>query len=405
MVYIHPMPTYPHIEQYRERLQQLKEFGGSDNELNIRAAFQNCLASYCRSHRENLELVPELRAAGGVIPDGTVKDSIRLSRGYWEAKDLHDNLDAEIQNKLNRGYPDENILFENSRTAVLIQRGTVARRADMRDPGQLHRLVQSFLNFVTREVEEFRQAWQQFKKDLPDILEALRGAIRRAAERGDYQTAAAGFLELCHRTIGPDVSEEHVQEMLIQHILTKDIFLRVFSEDQYHQENNIARQLDALAQTFFTGTLRRDTTDDLLPYYGAITGAAANIADYREKQRFLKAIYEDFYQTYNPDAADRLGVVYTPNEVVDFIIRGADYLLQMHFGRSLADDNVQILDPATGTGTFITSLIDYLPTDKLEYKYLNEIHANEVAILPYYIANLNIEYSYKEKNGAVPGIL
>ena len=81
------------------------------------------------------------------------------------------------------------------------------------------------------------------------------------------------------------------------------------------------------------------------------------------------------------------------------MIRGTDYLLQKHFGRSLADDNVQILDPATGTGTFITNLIDYLPDDRLEYKYLNEIHANEVAILPYYIANLNIEYTYKEKTG------
>ena len=93
-------------------------------------------------------------------------------------------------------------------------------------------------------------------------------------------------------------------------------------------------------------------------------------------------------------------MVYTPDEVVDFIIRGADHLLQKHFGRTLADDNVQILDPATGTGTFVTSLIDYLPIDRLEHKYRNEIHANEVAILPYYIANLNIEYSYKERMGS-----
>ena len=124
----------------------------------------------------------------------------------------------------------------------------------------------------------------------------------------------------------------------------------------------------------------------------------------REKQQFLKAIYEDFYQTYNPAAADRLGVVYTPNEVVDFIIRGADHLLQMHFGRSLADDNVQILDPATGTGTFITSLINYLPTDKLEYKYLNEIHANEVAILPILHRQPEHRVQLQGKNGAVPGI-
>ena len=92
-------------------------------------------------------------------------------------------------------------------------------------------------------------------------------------------------------------------------------------------------------------------------------------------------------------------MVYTPNEVVDFIIRGADYLLQKHFGRGLADEKVQILDPATGTGTFITNLIEYLPADRLEHKYLNEMHANEVAILPYYIANLNIEYTYREKTG------
>ena len=392
------MPSYPHIERYYEDKQRLIDYGGSDNEQSIRAAFQNCLAAYCRAHRENLELVPELRA-GNVIPDGTVNDRMRLTHGYWEAKDLHDNLDAEIQNKLRSGYPDDNIVFEDSRTAVLMQRGTVAMRVDMRNPGQLHRLIQSFLNYVPREVEEFREAWEQFKKDLPDILATLRQAVRHAAENNDYQAAAASFLELCHRTIGSQVSEFDVQEMLIQHILTKDIFLRVFSEDQFHQENNVARQLDALAQTFFTGTLRRETVGELLPYYGAITGAAANIADYREKQRFLKAIYEDFYQTYNPAAADRLGVVYTPDEVVDFIIRGADYLLQKHFGRSLASDNVQILDPAAGTGTFVTGLIDYLPPERLEFKYLNEIHANEVAILPYYIANLNIEYSYREKTG------
>ena len=190
-----------------------------------------------------------------------------------------------------------------------------------------------------------------------------------------------------------------MREMVLQHILTQDIFLRVFGEDQFHRENNVARQLDALEQTFFTGDVRRQAIDRLRAYYGAIGRAADEIADYAEKQQFLKAIYEDFYQGYNPAAADRLGVVYTPNEIVDFIIRGADHLLQKHFGRSLSDDNVQILDPATGTGTFITSLINYLPEDRLEYKYRNEIHANEVAILPYYIANLNIEYTYKERTG------
>ena len=396
------MPSYPHIDRYHADLQRFLDFGGSDNEQSIRRAFAVCLDSYCRDHREKLALVDELDAGAGSRnrPDGTVKDSLRMARGYWEAKDTHDDLDAEIQAKFNRGYPRDNILFEDSQTAVLFQNGSEAMRADMANPAGLHRLIRRFLDYELPEIEEFRQARQQFKADLPAVLESLREAVADAeAGNADYQDAAALFLNLCRQTISPDVSDADVREMLLQHILTRDIFLRVFAEDQFHRENNVARQLDALESTFFTGDARREAIDRLRVYYGAIGRAADEIADYAEKQQFLKAIYEDFYQAYNPAAADRLGVVYTPNEVVDFIIRGADHLLQKHFGKTLADDNVQILDPATGTGTFVTSLINHLPAERLEHKYRNEIHANEVAILPYYIANLNIEYTYKERTG------
>ena len=394
------MATYPHIERYRAELQELIEYGGSVNESSIRRAFAGCLESYCRDHRENLKLVDELSYRSRVYPDGTVKDSLRMARGYWEAKDTHDDLDAEIQRKFNRGYPRDNIIFEDSREAVLVQNGDVAMRVDMTRPGELHRLIRRFLDYELPEIEDFRKAQTQFKDDLPSVLESLRVTIEEAERyNAEYRRAAADFLELCHQSIGPDVSELDVREMLLQHILTKDIFLRVFAEDQFHRENDIARRLDALEGTFFTGDTRRQAIDRLRGYYGVIGRTADEIADYAEKQSFLKAIYEDFYKAYNPAAADRLGVVYTPNEVVDFIIRGTDYLLQRHFGRGLADENVQILDPATGTGTFITNLIEYLPADRLEHKYRHEMHANEVAILPYYIANLNIEYTYREKTG------
>ena len=398
------MPGYPNIERYHADLAELIELGGSDNELNIRPAFLNCLAAYCAAHKEKLALVPELASSRGNRPDGTIRDALRMARGYWEAKDPHDDLDAEIQAKFSQGYPQDNILFEDSRVAVLFQNGAEAMRVDMADASRLHRLIDSFLNHELPEIGEFRQARQQFAADLPSVLENLRQAVAEAEESNDaYRDGVEKFLELCHRSIGPAVSGDDVREMLLQHILTQDIFQRVFGEVQYHSENNIARQLTALENTFFTGDVRREARDRLQAYYGAIGRAADEIAEYSEKQRFLKAIYEDFYKAYNPAAADRLGVVYTPNEVVDFIIRGADHLLRKHFGRGLADDNVQILDPATGTGTFVTSLIDYLPADRLEYKYLNEIHANEVAILPYYIANLNIEYSYRERTGKYLG--
>ena len=391
---------YPHITQYRANLAELIRFAGSDTELVIRPAFQNCLAAYCRDHRENLALVPELRAAGGVTPDGTVKDTLRMARGYWEAKDSDDDLDAEIQRKFARGYPRDNILFEDSRRAVLIQNGEEAMSADMSRDADLHRLIRRFLNYELPQIGEFKRAQTQFAQDLPDVLANLRAAIDDAEERNPaYRAEAADFLNLCQQSIGPDVSADDVREMLIQHILTRDIFLRVFGEDQFHQENDIARRLDALEKTFFTGEVRRDAIDRLRTYYGAIGRAADEIADYAEKQAFLKRMYEDFYKTYNPEAADRLGVVYTPNEIVDFMIRAADSLLRRHFDRTLADRGVQILDPATGTGTFVTSLIEYLPAESVERKYMSEIHANEVAILPYYIASLNIEYTFHQRTG------
>ena len=396
---VSPMPNYPHIERYHQHLSELREFGGY-SEQHLRFAFQNCLDSYCRAHKERLVLVPELAIPSGVRPDGTVKDSLRMARGYWEAKDSDDDLDTEIQKKFNSGYPRDNIVFEDTETAVLVQNGAVAMRVDMRRPDELHRLIRHFLDYELPQIEEFRKARQQFKEDLPTVLENLRSTLEEAERENDgYRAVAAGFLKLCRQTISPSVSEADVREMVLQHILTQDIFLRIFSEDQFHRENNVARQLDALERTFFTGDVRRQAIDRLKTYYGAIGRAADDIADYAEKQQFIKAVYEDFYKVYNPDAADRLGVVYTPNEVVDFIIRGADHLLKKHFGRGLADKNVQILDPATGTGTFITSLINYLPAERLEYKYRHELHANEVAILPYYIANLNIEYTYKERTG------
>ena len=186
---------------------------------------------------------------------------------------------------------------------------------------------------------------------------------------------------------------------MIQHILTEDIFISIFNESQFHRENNIARELYGVVNTFFTDKVKRNTFSKINSYYEVIKRTAANIANQHEKQKFLKAIYENFYQAYNPQAADRLGIVYTPNEIVRFIIECVDYLTHQHFGKLLADKNVHIIEPAVGTGTFITELIEYLPKNKLKHKYQNEIYCNEISILPYYIANLNIEYTYKQKMG------
>jgi predicted helicase len=267
----------------------------------------------------------------------------------------------------------------------------------MTDVTELNRLLTRFFAYERPEIEDFRKAVQQFKTDLPAVLEALRARIDAAyADNAGFQAAAEAFLAQAKQTINPSVTDTDVREMLIQHILTEEIFSHVFNDGEFHRENNIAKALYGLESQFFTGAVKRETLHALQPYYAAINSNAALITSHHEKQTFLKVIYENFYKVYNPKAADRLGVVYTPNEIVRFMIEGADWLTQTHFKRSLIDRDVQILDPATGTGTFICELLEHFrgQPDKLAHKYKHELHANEVAILPYYVANLNIEATY-----------
>ncbi|GAL93652.1 type ISP restriction/modification enzyme [Microcystis aeruginosa] len=390
------------ISQYQAEVEKIVQYGGSRKETSIRVAFQNLLNDYCKAR--DFLLIPELdyRTKSGkvVYPDGTVKDALRLDWGYWESKDQYDNLDEEIEKKLAKGYPNDNILFEDSQTAVLIQGGEERLRVSMRDDEALDGIINAFINYVRPEVEDFREAIDSFKEDLPTILEALRGLIALQSETNrNFVTARDKFLEICRKSINPEISLEDVREMIIQHILTEDIFINIFNESQFHRENNIARELQGVIETFFTGNTKRNTLGTIERYYAVIRRTAANIYNHHEKQKFLKAIYENFYKAYNPKAADRLGIVYTPNEIVRFMIESVDYLVHKHFRKLLADPGVEILDPATGTGTFVTELIEYLPKDKLRYKYKHEMHCNEVAILPYYIANLNIEFTYKQKMG------
>ena len=390
------------VQRYQNEIAQLIQYGGSKKETAIRGAFQNLLNEYCR--QKDFLLVPELDylAPKGkrVTPDGTVKDALRLSWGYWEAKDTNDDLDEEIEKKFSKGYPQDNILFEDSRTLVLIQAGSEAGRVLLDDDAATDRLLTQFLNYERPEVRTFRRAIEQFRQDLPGVVESLRKVIE-AAEKTNaaFKTRLAGFVALGQASINPDFGPSEAREMMIQHILTEDIFNRVFDETQFHRENNIAHELEQVINTFFTGPTRRDTLERIRPFFDVINAQASGIASHKEKQKFLKVVYENFYKAYNPKGADRLGIVYTPNEVVRFMIESTEYLTEKHFDKLLGDKGVEILDPATGTGTFITELLEYLPKKTLAHKYQHELYANEVAILPYYIANLNIEYTYKQKMG------
>lgn len=368
----------------------------------MRVAFFNLLNEYAK--QQGLRLVTEVTVLGSkgrsVRPDGVLKDALIQNWGYWESKDEADDLDIEIGKKFAKGYPQDNILFEDSCTAVLIQGGNECMRVPVSDAEALDRLITAFVSYRPPHVGSFHQAIELFKQDIPKVTETLRALIlEQETTNRPFVVAEAAFWDICKESINPGITREDIREMMLQHILTEDIFNSIFGETQFHRENNIARELEMVIQTFFKGNIKRVALGAIEHYYQAINAAAAQIADHHEKQKFLKVVYEIFYKGYNPKAADRLGVVYTPNEAVKFMIESTDYLLHLHFGKGLDDRGVEILDPATGTGTFICDIIDYLPKACLPYKYEHEMHANEIAILPYYIANLNIEYTYKQKMG------
>ncbi len=394
------------IDRYYADLADCKQYGGQLNESNLRKCFANLLDGYCQSR--NYRLVEEIATRttrGNIIKfDGVVKNALRFDLGYWEAKDTKDDLDREIAAKFEKGYPDDNILFENTETAVLIQSGAEVCRIDLSDAAALDRCLNQFLDYERPEVKGFRQAIERFREDLPQIVEVLRETIAQEETSNQrFLELRDRFWETCKTSINPQITLFDVQEILIQHILSEDIFLNVFNDAQFHRDNNIARQVQSVVDTFFTGGLRRNVLKSIDHYYGVIRQQSAAIADHHEKQEFLKSVYENFYKAYNPKAADRLGIVYTPSEIVKFMIQGTDYLLDKHFDRLLSDVGVKILDPATGTGTFITELIDHwsknLSKELLAQKYREDLFCNEVAILPYYIANLNIEYCYQQKTG------
>ncbi len=391
------------ITKYHNQLHEILNAGRTRNETSVSFAFATLLRSY--AEKKNLLLVEQKDITGRtgkrVIPDGTIKYFGGIDVGYWEAKDGKDKLDYEIDKKLNQdGYPNKNIIFEDTQTAVLIQEGNEVMRVPMNEWNLLDDLLDRFIDYQPSEVKEFNKALTQFKENVPTIVEGLRELMKREAETNkNFREMRDLFLEIARNEINPEITPEDVREMIIQHILTEDIFTNVFDDAHFHRSNNIARELENVIETFMTREVRQNYLKRIEYFYKTIRDAASGITDNHEKQKFLKTVYENFYKVYNPKGADKLGVVYTPNEIVRFMIDSTDWLLEKHFGKSLSDKGVDILDPATGTGTFIAELIDRINIHTLEYKYEHELHANEVAILPYYIANLNIEYTYQQRKG------
>jgi len=387
------------IHQCHNEIHKISIFSKQNSEQNIKGAYFKLINHYCE--KRHLLLVTEIsiKSKNGTIirPDGIVKNILNLDCGYWESK-ANVDLEKEIDLKINAGYPLTNTLFQDNKFAVLYQDNKVVLKASVNDVEAFDKLLTQFVSYESKEITEFNEAINAFKKDLPNILTALREMIvLQENNNPSFIQSRQEFLTICKASINPDIKVIDINEMLLQHILTEEIFISIFSDAQFFRDNNIAKELYKVESTFFSGTTKRNTLSGIQHYYALIKSRAANIPDHHDKQRFLKVIYENFYKAYNPKAADKLGIVYTPHEIVKFQIESVEYLLEKHFSKSLNSKDIKILDPCTGTGTYICELIEYLSPLHLKDKYKDDIFANELGLLPYYIANLNIEYTYQQK--------
>ena len=390
-------PTHKPVKSYYAALDQFAKLGVT-HETAVRAAFQALLENCARQCKWTL--VPEFGVSTGrgkrIVVDGALVDDFRLTHGYWEAKDIHDDLPAEVERKFAAGYPRDNILFQTPQRAMLCQNGRLVLDADLTDAGQLIETLQMFFGYRPQEYAAWEEAVAQFKDRVADIGQGLAQLIQQERKSNPTFTAAfAEFFDKCRQSINPNLAEAAVEEMLIQHLLTERLFRTVFNRPAFTRRNVIAFEIENVIDALTSHSFSRDEfLSSLDRFYVAIERTAATISDFSHKQHFLNTVYEQFFQGFSIKVADTHGIVYTPQPIVDFMVRSVAEILEREFGRSLADEGVHIIDPFVGTGNFIVRMIREIPRTALERKYASELHCNEVMLLPYYIASMNIEHEY-----------
>ena len=398
--------THKVVKDYFTELHRLTQLGAV-HEGAVAPAFANLLRAAAQPFGWTLAEQYARTGPGGqaIRIDGALLDSFKLARGYWEAKDAADDLDAEISRKLDAGYPQDNILYQSPARIVVIQQGQRVWDAPVETPDALVAGLRAFFAYQPPAFERWQQAVEEFKAVVPELAAALLELIEgeRRGNQG-FIDAFGRFADLCRAAINPNISDQAVEEMLIQHLLTERIFRRVFDNPDFVSRNVIAREIEEAARALTSRRFsRREFFRPLDRFYGAIETTAATINDFSEKQGFLNTVYEQFFQGFSVEVADTHGIVYTPQALVDFMVRSVEALLRREFGRALAGPGVHLLDPFVGTGNFILRVMRHLAETgrlgSLPHKYAHELHCNEVMLLPYYIAAMNIEHEYYELTG------
>jgi predicted helicase len=243
-----------------------------------------------------------------------------------------------------------------------------------------------------------RRYWEQWAKSVADIATRQTARITKLVDdNGSHQRAFNIFLKGLHKNINTSITQEEAIEMLSQHIITKPVFDALFEDYSFVKNNPMSQSMQKMLDLLEEQSLETDA-ETLQKFYDSVKVRASGIDNAIGKQKIIIELYDKFFKTAFPKLVEKLGIVYTPVELVDFVIHSVNDILLKEFGRSISDENVHLLDPFTGTGTFITRLLQsgLIKKEDILRKYTNEIHCNEIVLLAYYIAAVNIENTFHD---------
>lgn len=243
-----------------------------------------------------------------------------------------------------------------------------------------------------------KRYWEQWASDIAKIAERHKERIIRLIDTDSkHRQAFDSFMKGLHTNINPNIKEEEAIEMLAQHMITKPVFEALFENYSFVNNNTVSQSMQRILALLDNDGMAKDQ-EQLERFYQSVQERCEGVDNAEGKQKIIIELYDKFFKTALPKTVEKLGIVYTPVEVVDFILNSVNDVLKKEFNRSLSDENVHILDPFVGTGTFITRLLQsdiIKPKDRIR-KYTRELHANEIVLLAYYIASINIENAFHD---------
>ena len=307
-----------------------------------------------------------------------------------------DRLDAEINKiDLNKALPEGIIIFDGEGNETVDALELPFPPLDL-PPGAI------FAKIVEKCGD--RKYWQTWATDVADIFARLVARIGSLLESPENKTLREWFDDFHQElkvSINESITRASAVDMMAQHILTRPVFEALFEGYDFAAGNPVSQSLDKLRKDFGEFGLENEIRD-MAPFYESVRNRARGLDNSEARQRVLMELYENFFATAMKKDADRLGIVYTPPEVVDFILQSADHVLREEFGRSLSDEGVHVLDPFTGTGIFLVRMLQsaLIRDADLLRKYREELHANELVLLAYYIAAVHIEEAFHGRRGA-----